>query len=315
MTRAAVVVIAIAALGTVSSPAPPQDPPQATFRSGAAAVVVDVAVRDRTRRPLTGLKAEDFQVLDNGVPQQVDEVSYGKLPIDVTVALDVSYSVTGNLLDRLRRAVVDLMRDLERDDRLKLVLFNMRVTRTIDFTTDVKAVERAIRAAAAGGGTALLDAVSVSLVSSGALDRRHLVVVFTDGSETSSTTSPDVLTAVAQRARASVAFVVPTALPQVTIRSTGEVVALGGRTGGKAPGDPSAGLFTALAGETGGQILPVSASIDLSAAFRRVLDEFRSAYVLYYTPRGVDRGGYHTIDVTVSRNGAVVQARRGYFGS
>ena len=100
-----------------------------------------------------------FEVFDNGVLQQVDDVSYGKLPIDVTVALDVSHSVSGNLLDRLRQGVVQLMRDLGRNDRLKLVLFNMRVTRTIDFTNDVDAVERAIRGVAAGGGTALLDAV------------------------------------------------------------------------------------------------------------------------------------------------------------
>jgi len=48
---------------------------------------------------------------------------------------------------------------------------------------------------------------------------------------------------------------------------------------------------------------------------RGVLNEFRSAYVLYYTARGVDRAGYHAIDVKVKRDGAVVQARRGYFSS
>jgi len=48
---------------------------------------------------------------------------------------------------------------------------------------------------------------------------------------------------------------------------------------------------------------------------RGVLNEFRSAYVLYHTARGVDRAGYHAIDVKVKRDGAVVQARRGYFSS
>ena len=161
----------------------PQDPQQPTFRSGASAIAVDVTVR-QDRRAVTGLVASDFEVLDNGVLQQVDDLSYGKLPIDVTVALDVSHSVSGNLLDRLRQGVVQLMRD----DRLKLVLFNMRVTRTIDFTNDVDAVERAIRGAAAGGGTALLDAVSVTLVSASIPDRRQLIVFFTDGNDSSSTT-------------------------------------------------------------------------------------------------------------------------------
>ena len=102
---------------------------------------------------------------DNGVLQTVDAVSYGKLPIDITVALDVSFSVTGAMLDWLRRGVVQLMRDLGKEDRLKLMLFNMQVARSVDFTTDEAAVERAIKSAAAGGGTSLLDSISVSLIS------------------------------------------------------------------------------------------------------------------------------------------------------
>ena len=295
-----------------------QDKPGATFRSGASAVAVDVAVLHRTRRPMTGLKAEDFEVFDNGVRQQVQDVSYGKLPIDVTVALDVSYSVTGNLLDRLRRGVVQLMGDLGREDRLKLILFNMRVNRTVDFTADVKAVENANRSATAGGGTALLDAMSVALVSSSAPDRRQLIVVFTDGSDSSSTTSPDVLAAVAQRTRATLAFVMP-ARPGSTPWSSSPSTTQGRSTStfntGRLADGSTGELFSTLARETGGSILPVGSDSDFAAAFRRVLGEFRSAYVLYYTPRGVDARGYHTLEVKVKPTDARVQARRGYFGS
>jgi len=308
------------ALVVVGSPADArlagaQSQPSATFRSDASAVAVDVAVLHRTRRPMTGLKAEDFEVFDNGVRQQVQDVSYGKLPIDVTVALDVSYSVTGDLLDRLRRGVVQLMGDLGREDRLKLILFNMRVSRIVDFTTDVKAVENAIRSATAGGGTSLLDAMSVALVSSSAPDRRQLIVVFTDGSDSSSTTSPDVIAAVAQRTRATLAFVMParpgatpawgTSQGRSTLTFNSERLADGS----------SAELFSTLARETGGSILPVGSDADFAATFRRILGEFRSAYVLYYTPRGVDARGYHTLEVKVKPTDARVQARRGYFGS
>jgi VWFA-related protein len=281
---------------TASSPdagvrARPQAPAQSTFRSAATAVTVDVTVRDARRRPITGLTAGDFQVLDNGVLQQVDQVSYDLLPIDVTVALDVSYSVTGRLLDRLRRAVADLMRDLGDDDRLKLVLFNMRISRTIDFTNDVDAVERAIRDAQAGGGTALLDAISVALVSGTVPDRRQLVVFFTDGSDSNSITSAETLVTVAQRTRATLAFVMPA-----------DVMA-------------SLQVFPTLATETGGRILTAGTNTNLSSTFRRILGDFRSAYVLYYNASGVDRDGYHTLEVKVNREDAVVQARRGYFGS
>jgi VWFA-related protein len=314
LAAAAGAALLVVPLGVSARRAPVQDPPQPTFRSSASAIAVDVTVRDRSRRAITGLKAADFQVLDNGVAQKVDDVTFARLPIDVTVALDVSYSVSGALLARLRDGVAQLMRDLGPEDRLKLVLFNMDVTRAVDFTTDAKAVERAIRGAGAGGGTALLDALSVSLISASAPDRRQLIVVFTDGSDTSSTTTPAMLMAVAQRTRATLAFVIPGGGVMPTIDSTGRVR---GPTG-RGPVPARAGLyplFLTLAGETGGSILPVNPATNLSTAFRNVLREFRSAYVLYYTARGVDPGGYHTIEVKVKREGAQVQARRSYFGS
>ena len=317
----ALIAAAVVAAGSPAAALRPyaQDQRPPTFRSGASAVAVDVTVVHRTRRPMTGLKAEDFEVLDNGIRQQVDDVSYGKLPIDVTVALDVSFSVTGALLDRLRRGVLQLMGDLGREDRLKLMLFNMRVNRTVDFTTDVKAVENAIRSASAGGGTALLDATSVALVSASSPARRQLIVVFTDGSDSSSTTSPEVLTAVAQRTRGTLAFVMPQVgsstwlTPTLTspVRST---KSLPTTAESRANGSLTQ-LFSTLARETGGTVVPVGSEADLAATFRTILGEFRSAYVLYYTPRGVDAPGYHTIEVKVKPADARVQARRGYFGS
>ncbi len=296
--------------GAPAQDPPPQDPQTPTFKAGTSGITVDVSVRDARRRSITGLQRQDFEVFDNGVLQQVDEVSYGKLPIDITVALDVSYSVTGSLLERLRNGVVQLMRDLGREDRLKLILFNMRVTRVIDFTRDVKAVEGAIKTASAGGGTALFDALSVALASQSHPDRRQLIVVFTDGNDSSSTTDDRTLTSVAQRTRATLAFVMPgTTRPRIT--SGNRVITLPITPLFTAPSP----IFSTLVRETGGTILPVGSGSDLSSAFRTVLNDFRSCYVLSYSAQGVDRDGYHAIDVKVKREGAIVQARRGYFGS
>jgi VWFA-related protein len=296
-----------------------QDPPRPVFRSGALAVAVDVSVRDPSRRPVTGLGAGDFQVYDNGVLQQVDTVSYGKLPIDVTIALDVSYSVTGALLDRLREGVVQLMRDLGPDDRLRLLLFNMRITRVTPFTRDVKLVESVLRAAAAGGSTALFDAISVALVSASSPDRRQLVVFFTDGSDSSSTTTAETLVAVAQRTRATLTLVMPgsvtTPMAVSIIRPDAKVPLPTPTVNRIAALSPRNAILAKLAAETGGALLPAGPSIDLSATFRRVLAEFRSAYVLYYTARGVPSEGYHEISVKTSREQTTIIARRGYFGS
>ena len=58
---------------------------QVTFSSKVEAVRVDVLVSDRGQ-PVTGLSPVDFEVLDNGVPQQVDLVSFEKLPLRVVLA-------------------------------------------------------------------------------------------------------------------------------------------------------------------------------------------------------------------------------------
>ena len=284
----------LAALALAALPLGAQD--QTTFRASTDAVRVDVSVRDGAR-VVTGLSAHDFVITDNGVIQDVADVSYGKLPIDVTIALDVSLSVTGPLLDNLRRAILQLLHDLGPDDRLKLTTFNMRITRVLDFSTDATAVEQAILAVKAGGGTSVWDAVAVSLVSPAPPDRRQLVVLFSDAMDTTSTLRPRVLDDIAQRTNTTLTAVVPPAVTQA------------GR------GDARTRLNTleTLGKETGGSVIPVGA--DLTATFRKALDDFRSSYVLHFIPHGVDRTGFHELDVKVKgHDKATVRARRGYIG-
>ena len=287
---------------------------QPTFRARTEAVTVDVNVRDKSRKTILGLTAADFVILDNGVRQEVDSVSYGKLPVDVTIGLDVSFSVTGDVLERLRRAVVQLMGDLVKGDRLKLVLFNMRVGRSVDFTTDVEVVERAIKSAQAGGGTALYDAISVSLVSASTPNRRQLVVFFTDGGDTSSTTSTDMLVTVAERTQATLSFVMPLRQESYAEANTAPGTIGFTITQMQASTLSVNGVFQQITSATGGSLLTVTPRDDIGSTFKKILEDFRSTYVLYFSPNGVERTGFHTISVQVERPDAVVQARRGYFG-
>jgi len=272
-----------------------QAPP--TFRAGTDAVTIEVSVRDRAR-PVTGLQPADFVVSDSGVSQTVATLTYGVKPIDVTVVLDVSLSVTGSMLERLSRAVRQLMADRGRADRLKLITFNTRVSRIVEFTTDADAVDRAILGATGGGGSAIWDALSVATVSASDPDRRQLVVIFTDGSDSGSVLSPEAVSQVIERTSAAVSAVVATRVLLV-------------------PAPAPAGVTTLrqLTASSGGVYLPiVNSTQDLTATFKRVLDEFRSTYVLHYTPTGVPTGGFHPLTVSVrGRDGLTVKARRGYF--
>lgn len=268
-----------------------------TFRAGADAVTVEVSVRDRLK-PVMGLQPADFVVMDSSVPQMVAAVTYGVKPIDVTVVLDISQSVTGLMLDRLSRAVRQLMTDRGPEDRLKLIMFNSRVARVVDFTTDADMVDRAVRGVSGGGGSAVWDALSVAVVSASDPDRRQLVMIFTDGSDSISVLSPQGAAHVIERTTAAVSAVVSSRGPVDRSTHGSALATLRQLT------TDSGGVYIALA----------SSTQDLTSTFKQVLDEFRSTYVLHYTPIGVNAGGFHPLNVSVrGRGGLTVKARRGYF--
>ncbi|MGH9309015.1 MAG: VWA domain-containing protein [Vicinamibacterales bacterium] len=284
-----------------SQPAPAQRPP--VFRAGADVVSVDVSVR-HDRRPVTGLTAADFELLDNGVAQEITEVAYEKLPIDVTLLLDVSASVTGDVLDELRRALRQVRADLAPGDRLRLLTFNMRVTRLVDFSQPAASIDQALASLQGAGSSAVFDGLAVALTAADQPGRRRFIVLFSDGQDSSSITDASTLLEVARRSSSTVAVVLasstdarPASLLRTTLTPPATTVAM---------------LSEHIARETGGIVTAVKPGENLSSRFRRVLQDFRSSYVLYFSPRDVERAGAHTLDVRVKRPGVEVRARRGY---
>lgn len=293
--------VSAATLGFAVSPPVAAQAPVATFRGRADSVAIDVAVRDRGR-PVTGLQTADFVVRDNGVPQTVTDLTYETLPIDVTVALDASESVTGPVLEQLRRSVQQLAGDLTSRDRLRLLTFNARISRVVDFSAPAAVREAPLDRIQPFGGTALRDAMAVALTATPTPDRRQLVVVFSDGEDSDSMTEPAALLEIARRTTPTLSLVL--ASPRL-------------RFAGAAPPTSAADAartrtYTELARETGGIVETVDAGDSLSGAFRRMLTDFRSSYVLHFVPQGVETAGFHTLDVQVNRPGVDVRARRGY---
>jgi VWFA-related protein len=274
---------------------------EGVFRANADFVAVDVSVR-QAGRPVTGLTARDFELRDNGALQDVADLTYQQLPIDVVVALDVSSSVAGRVLDELRRALQQVRSDLAARDRLKLVTFNMRIKELVGFEAPADAMDTALTRLAASGNTMIFDTIAVALTSSSSGDRRQLVVVLSDGEDSGSITDAGTLFDVARRTTPTLDVVLASSLASdaaVSARSIPATEAL-------------RQMYSALARETGGLVFNVDVSSALSTTFRRMLEEFRSSYVLHFVPSGVARRGAHTLDVRVKRPGVDVRARRGY---
>jgi VWFA-related protein len=274
-----------------------------TFRAAADAVSVDVSVR-RAGRPVTGLDVRDFTVTDNGVRQTISAISYERNPIDVTVILDVSQSVSGAVLDQLRRALEQLRGDLAKADRLKIVTVNMRVRRLMDFSDPASGGPSAFATVRAFGTTAIYDALAVALAGRTAEDRRQLVVLFSDGVETGSVTDAATLLDVARRTTPTVTTVLASR-PAVSGMG-GAIVFPTGAFG------LFAGFYRELTQTTGGAMVALMPNDSVAGTLRRVVGEFRASYVLHFTPTGVTREGVHALDVQVGRSGVDVRARREY---
>ena len=289
------------------------------FRGVVDSVAVDVSVRNGVSVVST-LTPADFQVLDNGVPQDVTTAIYGKVPIDVTVALDVSLSERGAPLSRLERGVLALASGLEPDDRLRLIAFNEDVHRVLDFTASPPAIAAGVQSLAAGGGTSMFDALTTAMIARTDPARRQLVVAFTDGADTASTTEPAQLFETGRRAASTVDVVMPRRPVQVRAPSAS---ATGNRFATVVVPDLSPVMseyvrtLTELTTLTGGRMITdPGPPTDLGTSFRNALDAFRSSYVLFFTPKGVERAGFHTLTVTVpGHTNYTIHARAGYFGS
>jgi len=296
--------VALTASSAVAQTAPPAaQEPAPVFRASADVVSVEASVR-RDRRPVTGLTTADFELLDNGVPQQITNLIYEKLPIDVTVVLDVSASVTGAVLDELRRALRQLRSDLGPQDRLRLLTFNMSVRRVADFDAPAATVDSALASLTGGGSSAVFDSLAVALVSPVAAGRRQLIVLFSDGQDSSSISDADTLLDVARRTAPTVAVVLSSTSRQRPAALLRTASALGSATVGD--------LADQIANETGGFVAAVAPGENITSTFRRVLDQFRTSYILYFTPSGVERVGNHTIEVRVKRAKVEIRSRRGY---
>lgn len=256
------------------------------FSSRIEAVRVDVLVTDGSK-PILGLGREDFEILDNGVPQAVDLVSFDEVPLNVILALDMSDSVAGERLDRLRDGGSKVLAALKSGDQAALVTFSHAVQLGARLTSDVASVQAALAETGGSGQTALIDGSYAGIMVGESDAGRALLIVFSDGVDTSSWLRADAVLDTARRADVVVYGVsVVSRLKPEFLR---EITSL-----------------------TGGRLFEIEKATNLAATFLSILEEFRHRYLVSYTPKGVSRDGWHKLDVRVKNRRTTIKARPGY---
>ena len=284
-----------------------QDTSRQRFRSTAELVAVDVLVMDG-RRPVTGLTAADFLLLDNGVPQTIQQIHVEQLPVSVIMVLDTSWSLEAERLDSLKSAASALVARLRPDDRAALISFSHRLELRSALTANRQQLQDAIASLTAEGSTAMRDAAYAGFALRGTDSWRALMLLFTDGVDTSSFLDERRVLEVARRSDVTVYPVAVRDEPTLRLRHGRIVVQPPSST---APTDDR--FLGAIAAETGGRVMYAERSRDLGPTITRVLDEFNRRYVLGYAPTGVSGGGWHRVEVKLKNRKGTVTARRGYF--
>jgi Ca-activated chloride channel family protein len=287
--------LAIAALDAQRTP----------FRSSVALVSLSVTVTGEGGRYVSGLTAEDFTIFEEGRPQTLSLFERENSPLAVSLLIDSSGSMQHEL-GQAQKAASDFVARLRAGDLAQVVDFDRRIEVLQRFTDNRTELEAAIHRMTARGSTSMYNAIYIALRELGALAappegrvRRDVVVVLSDGEDTSSLVTFDHLLDAAKRS--------PTVIYAIGL-------GLGGPVTRRNAVPPEVALRT-LARETGGRLFLARDGRGLSEVYNAIADELASQYVLGYTSNIPDRPGWRRVNVRVTKPGAQARTRAGYYAS
>jgi Ca-activated chloride channel family protein len=255
------------------------------------AVQVTVTVTDPDGKLVRRLPREAFQVREDDVPQTITAFSNEAIPLEIVVALDVSYSMTG-AMPTLKAAAGSFLTSLRPVDEVTLLAFNDNIFTLARRSTDPAQRRRAVERLAPWGGTALYDVILTSMNLLGRQAGRRSLVVFTDGEDQSSVAS---LKRVEARMETSDATIYPIGLGR-GVRETG-----------------LRAILERLATVSGGRAFVTDRIERLERDFGAIVEELSSQYLLAYVPANPAHDGtWRRITVDVVGGKYRVRARQGY---
>jgi len=261
-----------------------------------------VSVRDQFGTLLSNLNREDFHVFDSGVPQQIAVFERNtSLPLSVAILIDTSGSTEIDLhyeVNSVQKFIPTLLGAGNPEDTFALFSFNWRTNLEADFSRNPRRAERALHALRGEGGTSLYDAIFLASDALEGRDGRHVMVVVTDGGDTTSYKRYGDALAAAQRADVVLYPVVVIPIENDAGRNTGGEHAL-----------------ATLAASTGGRIFYPEGFERLDEAFSDILQELRTQYLLGFYPKDVreEPRRFHPVKVEGYNPSLRITARTGYY--
>lgn len=188
ISRLAAAAICVAAGGWIFAQQPQVPDDQSVIRVDTRLVVLHCAVMDKKGNLITNLPQSAFKVYENNVEQPVKLFRREDVPVSLGIVIDNSGSMRDKR-QRVEAAAVRLVKASNRQDDVFIVNFNDDAYLDVPFTNQIPKMEEGVARIDSRGGTAMRDAISMSLdylKQEGKKDKKVLLVV-TDGNDTAST--------------------------------------------------------------------------------------------------------------------------------
>lgn len=295
--------------GQQSKPAPAEAADaDAVFSTDTRLVPLNVTVTDKSGRLVTNLPQSAFQVFEDKVLQRIKLFKREDVPVSLALIIDNSGSMREKR-QGVESAALALVKDSNPMDEVIVVNFNDEVYLdtcqqggdTKCFTSDIKVMEHALTKIDSRGGTAMRDAIRLSVehLKDGAKRDKKVILVVTDGNDNASVISLDALTRLAQQ-------------DDVLIYGIGLLTDEDKREAKKAQR-----ALNLLAENTGGEVFYPKDVSEVDRIAHQVARDIRNQYTIAYTPtnQALD-GKFRQVNVTVKAPGnPVARTRSGYYAT
>ncbi len=262
-----------------------------------------VTVKDQSGALVSSLEKKDFTILDNDAPQQIAVFERRtEQPLSVALLVDNSGSTAKDLkfeVDSVTRFLRALFNEGNPNDSVALFSFNYQVVKQNHFTRNASSLDRSLRMLRGSAGTSLYDAVYLAAGELREREGRHVMIIVTDGGDTTSSKDFHAALEAAQLADAVI-------YPLLVVPITNDA---GRNIGGE-------NALTTISKFTGGRVFLPTLGPALDAAFSDILRELRTQYLLAYYPKDVPltKNRFHHLEIRVKPPQLQILARNGYYG-
>jgi Ca-activated chloride channel homolog len=252
-------------------------------------------VRDSDGRLVTSLEQKDFSIEEDGVKQPITQFTKARVPVSLSLTLDISDSMRGQRFVDARGALAHFLdKLLAVEDEASLVGFNHATRMFGEWTTDRAGLGTKLEAIRPSGGTALYDAIDRSLPQfESRLHPRAAILLVSDGADTASDMTP---TTLKQKLVRTDVFLYAIGIDSLDARNSTRI-------------NPF--TLNELTSQGGGYTEIIRSTAELGPATERIAEELNHQYMIGYTPTTRSDGKYHSVRVRVTNDTYKVRARRG----